>query len=104
MLVSLLIFPHQMKYSMFYIWPVAAYLLLFIFWLFKIKWKTKFLYQLTGAISILILFVLSFMGREIIGNKLVNILDYFYFIGITNLFLLIALIIFKPSILSQKNQ
>lgn len=84
-LATLLIFPHQMKYTMLYFVPAGAW----IIWFFLRKHESGRSWTLREKIlcvfSSLLMFVLAIMGRDIIGDYLVDILDYYHFMGICNL-------------------
>lgn len=84
-LVTLLVFPHQMKYSMFYFVPVGAYV--FHYYLVRLQHGDALTVtsKIVGCIALLLMFVLAFMGRDIIGSHLVSILDYYHFMGLSNL-------------------
>jgi hypothetical protein len=84
-LVTLLIFPHQMKYSMLYFVPAGAYIMSYFFRKHNsgdVWTKTD---TIVLTISIMLMTVLSIMGRDILGDHLVNVLDYYHFIGFSNL-------------------
>jgi hypothetical protein len=95
-LVTLLIFPHQMKYSMLYFVPVGAYILIYIFWLFKKHWDVQAKYIVAGLFSMLVMGTFSVLGRDIIGSKAVLFLGFYHFIGLSNLVFLGVLWIFRP--------
>ncbi len=90
-LVTLLIFPHQMKYSMLYFVPAGAYLIMCMIPGSQIRVTSvgKFLLILAGFLMI----VLAIMGRDIIGTHLVDVLDYYHFMGIANLVCLGAVLL-----------
>lgn len=107
MLITLLIFPHQMKYSMLCFVPVGAYVIYYYLYIINYKIKTHLPLQITGIISALLLLTLSVMGRDIIGHYLVNILDFYHFMGINNLLFLFILAICTPQrmiALTRSNQ
>lgn len=82
-LVTLLIFPHQMKYSMLYFVPAGGYLIMCMMPGTSVRVTSvgKLLLTLAGLLMI----VLAVMGREIIGTHMVDVLDYYHFMGIANL-------------------
>lgn len=104
MLVTLLVFPHQMKYSMLYFVPVGAYVLFYYLFIMQQRLKINFPEQVIGIFALLLMLILSVMGRDIIGNYLVNILDYYHFMGINNLLFLIILAVCNPYRLVQLHQ
>lgn len=93
-LVTLLIFPHQMKYSMLYFVPAGAYLIMCMIPGSQIRVTSvgKLLLILAG----LLMLVLAIMGREIIGTHLVDVLDYYHFMGIANLLCLGVMWVLRP--------
>jgi hypothetical protein len=88
LIASLLILPHQMKYSMLYAIP-AIMLLWFSFTSGKYNGIKKWtiLSALAGAV------IISLMGRDVIGSVTVDFLDHFRFMGITLLVIYSALLI-----------
>ncbi|NNC83755.1 MAG: DUF2029 domain-containing protein [Flavobacteriales bacterium] len=84
-LVILLVFPHQMKYSMLFILPTGAYLL-YRFYQQGSRWKGIY------YLSAFCLVVPAIMGRDIIGNSATDFLDTIGILGIINA-LLFALLI-----------
>ncbi len=96
MLITLLLFPHQMKYSMLYFVPVGAYVVFYYLFIMQQQLKINLLEKIIGGLAALLLFTLSIMGRDIIGNYLVNILDFYHFMGFNNLFFLIILAVCNP--------
>ncbi len=101
LLVTLLIFPHQMKYSMLYFVPTGAYILFYYLYIIQEKWVMNYNKIIIGVIAGVLLFILSIMGRDIIGNYLVNILDFYHFIGFSNLLFLFLLAWCNPRQLEQ---
>jgi len=84
-LAILLIFPHQMKYSMLFFVPAGAYV---IFWCLVVFDRPLHLSARTKTIGVtaaMFLGILAIMGRDIIGSHLVDILDYYHFMGVSNL-------------------
>jgi hypothetical protein len=102
MLVTLLVFPHQMKYSMLYFVPVGAYVLFYYLLVIQERLKINTFEKIVGYFSALCMLVLAIMGRDIIGNYMVNILDYYHFMGINNLLFLIILGVCNPYRLVQR--
>jgi hypothetical protein len=87
-LATLLIFPHQMKYSMLYCVPAGSYILYYFLRAFQAKTSLSPTDKIIGLTSGVLLFVLAIMGRDIIGSHLVDILDYYHFMGISNVLFL----------------
>ncbi|MFN7120188.1 MAG: glycosyltransferase family 87 protein [Saprospiraceae bacterium] len=96
LLVTLLIFPHQMKYSMLYFIPAGAYVLFYYIFMIQEKLPFNRLQAIIGGISGIFLLILAIMGRDIIGHYLVNILDFYHFMGFSNLFFLLVLAYCNP--------
>lgn len=101
MLIILLVFPHQMKYSMLYFVPVGAYVLFYYLLIIQDRLKINTFEKIVGYFATLCMLVLAIMGRDIIGNYMVNILDYYHFMGINNLLFLIILGVCNPYRLVQ---
>lgn len=96
LLVTLLIFPHQMKYSMLYFIPVGAYILFYYLYIIEQKLPISIFDKMVGCLATLLLFVLAIMGRDIIGHFLVDILDFYHFMGFSNLLFLFILATCNP--------
>lgn len=102
-LVSALIFPHQQKYAMLYFVPAGSYMILFIFSAFKLKWDIELKYRVIALLSSLLMFISTIGGRDIIGNYLTNLLNYYKISGLTNIAFLGFLILIKPDLLINMN-
>lgn len=103
-MVTLLIFPHQMKYSLFLFIPVEGYLLLFIFRTFNLHWKISLSEKFATCLSLIILAMFSLMGRDIIGNRFADILGFYQFVGISNILTLWILWVYKPEKLNLNSK
>tara|TARA_R110001592_G_scaffold237306_14_gene496463 strand:+ start:2563 stop:3852 length:1290 start_codon:yes stop_codon:yes gene_type:complete len=101
LLVSLLVLPHQMKYSMLYFVPIAAYVVYYFLLLIQRKTNLSNGHKMVGTISAILIFVLSIMGRDIIGDDIVNFLDFYHFMGISNLIFVGILYYCTPYRLNQ---
>ena len=66
---------------MLYFVPVGAYTIYFFLSTHEKKSSEHILLSITGVLII----TLAAMGREILGSHLVDILDYYHFMGISNL-------------------
>lgn len=99
MLISFLIFPHQLKYAFFYFVPVGSYLILFI--LISSKKVTSWSLKIATVLASFLLFFLAIMGRDFIGNTLINLIDYYCLVGIIAVVFLLLLLIFTPKKLLQ---
>jgi hypothetical protein len=97
-LVTPLIFPHQGKYSFFYLTPSYAYCIYSLIKLYVVK--TKPAYKLTYYF-VMFFICLSFMGVTLttdglIGRNLSNLTEYLHFITYGGICLLIAMSFLKP--------
>lgn len=101
LLATLLIFPHQMKYSMLYFVPTGAYILFYYLYALQEKFTLHRFQIIIGGFAGLLLLILAVMGRDIIGNYLVNILDFYHFMGFSNLLFLLILAVCSPYRLIQ---
>ncbi|MCF8225667.1 MAG: DUF2029 domain-containing protein [Bacteroidales bacterium] len=95
-LVTVLIFPHQQTYAMLYIVPAGAYMILFSILAFRTGWKIRFHYKVIVIISLILLGILSVMGRDIVGDRIVDLFSYYHLWGIMNLIFITFLQIVKP--------
>lgn len=96
MLVSFLVFPHQMKYALVCTLPAAAYLIIFAIYALKNKSSATKKERIIAYSSLIILFVTALMGRDILGNHLINLLDYYHALGINTIILMLMLPLVKP--------
>lgn len=101
MLVTLLIFPHQMNYSMLYFVPAGAYILYFFLFLIEQKTSLNTLFKMTGILSIVCLILMAVMGRDLIGDHMVNLLTFFHIMGFINILYLVIFSICNPQILEK---
>lgn len=98
-LVSALIFPHQPYYAMLYCIPAAAYILLYIVLSLHQKDKMTSLQKSLLVIACAFLLLITIKGRDILGDRLVSILNYYHFESFVNLFFLGYLLLIKPKTL-----
>lgn len=98
-IISLLIFPHQLKYVLLYLVPAGAYLTMFILLIKQLKLQVKPLYKVIAFFSVGIILLLSLSGRDIIGNKAVDFIDYYHIIGFIQLIFMAFLLIIRPDYL-----
>lgn len=97
-LLTFLIFPHQLKYAMLYFVPAGSYIILYIFLRLDYPVPIKsFREKSVLGITAIILFILAVMGRDIIGDNLVDFLGFYHFLGLSCLLFLALLWHFKPS-------
>lgn len=102
-LVTFLIFPHQKKYALIYILPAMSYLLLYAVMIIKAWKSTEWRQKSLGVFILLIWLYVSFTGRDIIGNYLVGLFDFYHVMGFVVLALLVLLWIIPPSKLLKLN-
>lgn len=103
MLISLLIFPHQTNYSMLYFIPAGSYFVFYYLVAIYNKFKLSLIEKMTGFIGFILLFICSIRGRDIIGDYLVNLIDYYHLPGINNFIFLVILFINSPYRILNKN-
>ena len=84
-LVTVLVFPHQMKYAMLYFVPAGAYVIRYFFTLLSSGEKLRVPEAALGVFSAMLMLVLALMGRDIVGDRIVNTLDYYHYMGLVNL-------------------
>lgn len=96
MLVSMLVFPHQMKYSMLYMVPAGGYALMWVLMVLHSRGRASVMERAFAIFALGILLLLSVMGRDIIGNYLVEILDYYHFMGLSLLVFIGYLLYLRP--------
>lgn len=96
MMVSLLVFPHQMKYSMLYFIPALAYVLFYFLYHLQHKIILGLAQKIILSLAALQCFILVIMGRDIIGDTAVNFLDYYHFMGLSNISFVFYLLICNP--------
>lgn len=97
MLVSILLFPHQLGYSMLYFVPAGAYVILFFAVLLNSKGNLTIKEKIIGILSALIMLLMGIDGRDIIGNQLVDILAFYHFMALSVIALLGILFLCSPS-------
>ena len=102
-LVSVLIFPHQQKYAMLYFIPAASYMLLFAIIAWRTGSKIKLKHKIIVALSAVLMVLPSLMGRDIVGNFVVNAYDFYHISGLTTIIFLFFLVAIKPHFLLQLN-
>ena len=96
MLISFLIFPHQMKYALVNIIPAAAYLILFAIHVIKNRSMATKKDKAIAYTSLGLLLLIALMGRDILGNHLINLLDYYHALGLITLSIMVVLPMVKP--------
>lgn len=96
LVVSLLVFPHQMAYVTLYAVPAAAYVFLYglVLWTSGDSWR---LHErvLFGA-SVCLAALVAVQGRDLIGNAAVNLFRFYRLLGLSAIVWMIALIACRP--------
>lgn len=98
-LVTPLIMPHQQKYSFVLILPAVIYLT--YYFLQIVKYRIRYWPLYVGLILIFSIPFTPFIGSDILGRKLYNILDYFRVLSLSTLGLGAILLICSPMRLSE---
>lgn len=101
-LTTPLIFPHQGKYSFFYLLPAYAYCLYSIIKLKALQNKLKSVYQLCKVLLIISFCLVTLTTDGLIGRKASNFTEYLHLISYGSMILLIALIFLKPKTILRK--
>lgn len=102
MLITLLIFPHQSNYSMIYFIPTCTYNCFYFLLIFNYKLKLTVMEKFSGIFGAFLILICSIRGRDIIGNYMVDLIDFYHVTGITNIIFLVILIINNPNRLQNK--
>lgn len=95
-LVTPLIFPHQGKYSFFYLLPAYSYCLYELIKLKKIQSKLNRTYQKTLLLVLISFSAVTLTTDGLIGRKASDFTEYFHFISYGSIALLIAMSFLKP--------
>ena len=93
-LVTPLIFPHQGKYSIFYLLPAYAYVIYSIIKMQNAKKRSVYISTLTLLIASFLFVTLTTDG--LIGRRLSDFTEYLHFITYGTLSLLFAMVNLKP--------
>lgn len=102
MLVSLIIFPHQMKYSMLYFIPAAGYLLAYDLHRREHKISHTLKEKIILCLAGFQVLVMAITGRDTIGDEVVDFLDHHHFMGLSNLTFVTYLLLLNPKELEGK--
>ena len=95
-LVTISVFPHQMKYSMLYFVPAGAYVLYFYLAMAEGQVARRRGDTVVRGVAVGLMAVLAVSGRDLIGSRAVDILDYYHVMGITVLLFLPILLYCHP--------
>lgn len=82
-LVTISIFPHQMKYSMLYFVPAGAYVLSFYLAMAEGRVARQGADTVVRGVAVGLMALLAVSGRDLIGSRAVDILDYYHVMGIS---------------------
>ena len=103
MSVTILLFPHQMKYALLYFAPAGGYLIAYLVHYFSsepgMNQKRKWIAW--SILTALVMFTIS--GRDILGEKVVDVIDFYHVQGLIVIFGLVMLIVMKPGQLSGES-
>ena len=102
-LITALIFPHQQKYAMLYFVPAGSYMILFILLIIRLQWDVSTKYKTIAILASVLMFILAIMGRDVVGNHVVGLFDYYRGFGLINLIFLVFLILVRPDMLIEMN-
>ncbi len=103
-LVSILIFPHQQKYTLLYFVPAGSYMILFVLLASRLKRNIDPGSMIIAILSSIFMLFMALNGRDIIGNHLVRILDYYHASSLVIMVFLGFLILTRPDFLILKSE
>ncbi len=101
-LATPLIFPHQGKYSFFYLLPAYAYCLYSVLKLRYVQDKLKNTYQLSKNLLIGSFCLVTLTTDGLIGRKASDFTEYLHLISYGALILLVAMVYLKPKTIFRK--
>lgn len=96
LVISLLLFPHQMAYATLYAVPAAAYVFLYG-QVIRVSGNAWRIYEglLIGA-SLCLAALVAVQGRDLIGNAAVNLFRFYRLLGLSAIVWMVALIVCRP--------
>ena len=96
LVVSLLLFPHQMAYATLYAVPAAAYVFLYglVLRTSGNAWRIRE-WLLVGA-SVCLAALVAVQGRDLIGNAAVNLFRFYRLLGLSAIVWMVTLIVCRP--------
>lgn len=103
MLVSFLLFPHQLKYAMMYFVPAGSYMIMYILFVHQAQTEAPWGKKMIAILAFVLMAALAIMGRDIIGDVLINIADYYHVMGIITIVFLLLLNKIEPDDLIHLN-
>lgn len=96
LVVSLLLFPHQMAYATLYAVPAAAYVFLYGLML-RTRGNAWRIHEwlLVGA-SVCLAVLVAVQGRDLIGNAAVNLFRFYRLLGLSAIVWMVTLLVCRP--------
>jgi hypothetical protein len=101
MLISILIFPHQMKYALLYYAPAAGYMIAYLIRYFQSDRDASSKKRWLPWLMLTSLFIFTISGRDILGEKVVDVIDFYHVQGLIVIAGVIFLFIIKPIALGE---
>jgi hypothetical protein len=102
-IITILIFPHQQKYTLLYCLPAFSYVLIFILNVFNKFHGIKIHIKIVSLLYLMFFIFSAVSGRDIIGDKAIFIIDYYHIHSLIALLLLLFLHKYKPNDLLNKH-
>ncbi len=102
--ISVLVFPHQQKYTLLYFVPAGSYMILFVLMVFKQKWDVGPGSKIIAILSSILMLIMALNGRDIIGHMAVRVLDYYHTTSIFIMIFLVLLILTRPDLLIRMSR
>ena len=96
MAVSILLFPHQMKYALLYFAPAGGYLLAYIVNFFSPGTKVYPKQNWIAWTTLVALVIFTISGRDILGEKVVDVIDFYHLQGLIVIYGLVMLMVIRP--------
>ena len=96
LVVSLLVFPHQMAYATLYAVPAAAYVFLYGLVLRTSGDSWRMHERVLVGASVCLAALVAVQGRDLIGNAAVNLFRFYRLTGLAAILWMIALIACRP--------
>ena len=60
--------------------------------------------KVVGILALVLMFIAGILGRDIVGNYLVDISGYYHYLGLVNLVFIVLLLIARPNMLLAMNR
>ncbi len=81
-LISILFFPHQMKYALLYFVPAGSLILLEAILILKSNRHFQQKHKIAAYFSLILLILSSIMGKDIVGRQIAKVFDYYHGFGL----------------------